>query len=284
MKLGTLLTSLAKKAGIDVTQKEFVDILATDVDIPDAIATKIDTGLMDLQAAKVHPDINKHIRAEAYNAIDKKISDILTEYGVEGADDILNEKNTFEKIPKLSAAIKAMEAKKATSKGAEKDVYEKQIGELNNQLKDLKKSLTDKETEFKNARENDLTEFETHKKLLGKNYDLPTELDADLKVQTADAAVKKELQKKGFKLVRDAESGLLKVVNKDNMPAYNEKNELIDADSFIDGALAQNKLLKVNDQSQGGGGNTPVVTINSNQGGKGNPAVVSEIDTQLKAM
>jgi hypothetical protein len=101
MKLGTLLTSLAKKSGVDTTQKEFIDLLAIDVDIPDAVANKIDQDLMGLNAAKVHPEIQKEyrrVKTEALNGVDTKITDILTELGITEADDVVNEKNSYEKI------------------------------------------------------------------------------------------------------------------------------------------------------------------------------------------
>jgi hypothetical protein len=50
---------------------------------------------------------------------------------------------------------------------------------------------------------------------------------------------------------RDSLLSLTKTVTKPTTTAM-KKFRLI---TFIDGALAQNKLLKVNDQGQGGGGN-----------------------------
>lgn len=291
MKFGTLLNSLAKKSGIDTAQKEFIDLLSTDIEIPDAIANGIDRGLMNLDAAKANADVRKAIRTEALNGVDSKVAELLEELGIEDKADIDGTKNSYDKISKLAHTVKALEAKKATSgKGADKDAYERQIAELNNQIKEVKTSLTAKEKEYQQAREDDLTNFEMHKKLVGKNYALPAEMDGDLKLNLVQSAVNKELSKKGFKLVRDAENGSLKLVNKEGVPAYNDKNEPLEIDSFIDGALAQNKLLKVNDQSQQqqqqGGGNTASHTT-GNGGQQQNPQyqqIVQQLDQQIAEM
>ena len=259
MKFGTLLTNLAKKSGVDTTQKEFIDLLAVDIEVPDAIAAGLEKGLMNLEAAKNHPDLRKAARAEALNGVDSRVAELLEEFQIEDADDITGEKNSFEKISKLTRKVKELEGKKAgASKNVDKVALEATIADLNKQIKTVKDSLTAKEKEFSETRESDLTNFDIHKRLLGRNYNLPTEMDADLKLTTAQSAVNKELAKKGFKIVRDAESGSLKIVNKEGAQAYSDKNEPLEVETFIDGALAQNKLLKVTDdqsQNNNGGGN-----------------------------
>lgn len=291
MKFGTLFNSLAKKAGIDTTQKEFVDLLATDIEIPDGIATAMEKGLLNIDAAKNHVDVRKAIRTEALNGVDSKVEEMLAELGFtdDDATDIKGEKNSYEKIAKLGRKIKELEEKKAkTSKPADKEAYEKQIADLNRDLKSVKDTFTAKEKEWQGLRENDLTTYEIQKLLLGKEYNLPKEMDAELKVSTAQSAINKSLAAKGFKIVRDAESGGLKIVNKEGLPAYSETNEPLQLPHFIDGALAQNKLLKVNDdQSQNNsGGNTGghSTTIPGGQGSGGNLNAVASIDSQMKEL
>jgi hypothetical protein len=287
MKFGTLLSDLAKKAGVDVTQKEFIDLLSTDIEIPDAIAEKINKSLMNLEAAKNNSEIRKAARAEALNGVDSKINELLEELGIEDNTEILEEKNSFEKIAKLTRTVKTLEEKKSkTSKTPEKEALEKQIADLNKEIKSTKDQFTAKEKEWQDARNGDLTTFEIQKKLLGKEYSLPKEMDADLKVTTAHSAINKALAAKGLKLVRN-EQGQLAIVDKDGNKAYSDNHEEIQVDSFIDGALAQNKLLKVNDQNQGsGGGNNGSGNqhIPSGGQGQGNQQAVVDIDNQMKEL
>jgi hypothetical protein len=282
MKFGTLLSNLAKKAGVDTNTQEFIALLSHDIDVPETIATTIDKSLMSLDAAKNNPDVRKAARAEALNGVDSKITELLEELGIEDAADITEEKNSFNKISLLTKKVQALEAKKAGSnKNADKEAIEKQIADLNKELKAAKDTLTAKEKEFQTTRDGDLTNFEIQKLLLGKEYSLPKEMDRDLVVGTAQQAINKALAAKGFNIVRDKESGSLKLLNKEGLAAYSDTNEPLELPSFIDGALAQNKLLKVNDQNQNGGGNNQHVEISGGGKGQGNAAIVTEIESQL---
>jgi len=115
-------------------------------------------------------------------------------------------------------------------------------------------------------------------------------MDSSLKVTTAQGAVNNELIKKGLVIKRN-EAGQLVITDKDGNPAYNDSHEKIsDTNSFIDGVLAQNKLLKINDANQQSNQNSnasnganfiPGNNPNQNQG---NAAIVAEMDAQLAGM
>jgi uncharacterized protein YfkK (UPF0435 family) len=282
MKFGTFLSALAKKVGIDTTQKEFMDLLAHDIEIPDGVVEPINKGLMTLEAAKTNPDIRKMLRSEALDGVDRKVKELLTEMGIEDAAEIEGEKNSYEKIALLARTVKTLEGKKAgASTNKDKEEIGKQITELNAKLKAANDSLITKEQEFKTTRDGDLTNFELQKILLRKEYSLPKEMDAELVISTAQAAINKDLSGKGFRIVRD-EAGQLKIVNKDGLQAHSDNHEPLQVPDFIDGALARNKLLKVTDQGGASGANGhSSTTIQSDGKGQGNPSIVSEIENQL---
>lgn len=283
MKFGTLLSNLAKKAGVDVAAPEFIALLSHDIEIPDAIADNLNKGLMDINAAKANTEVRKAIRTEALNGVDSKVTELLEELGIEEADDITGEKNSYEKVAKLTRKVKEMESKKAgTSNNKDKAEIEKQIAELNGKLKTANETLTKKEKEWEATRESDLTRFDLHRQLLGKESSLPKDLDDELKLSTLEGAVNKSLAAKGYKLVR-TEAGL-SIVDKDGNKAYSDKHEEIQASSFIDGALAQNKLLKVSDQSQGGGGNTQQQIQGGQQNNPYQQQRLQETNEELKAL
>lgn len=264
MKLAELIAKLAKKSGVDTNGEEFKKISIPDVEIPDEVATQLDQKLMNEAAAASNSAIRNKIKAEALNGIDALVDAIIEEDQLQGVDAVKNASTSYEKVKKLFGLQKDVHAQKLKDavkpgKGdVDKEVYERQLADLNGQLKTLKQTLSDKETEFKNTREADLTGFDIQKILMGKEYALPKEMDHDLKLQTANAAVQKQLQAKGLKIIR-TEQGTLAIVKTDGTPAYNESNEAIELNSFFDGALAQNKLLKVNDPADpNGGGKSPV--------------------------
>lgn len=283
MKVGQLIANLAKKLNLDTTSEEFKEVVGISIEIDDETATKIEKGLLTIDAAKAHKDVRKVIRAEVLNGVDATLAELVEELGVEVDDDFKNETNSFTKIGKLAKRIKDIESKKAANPEQKKEI-EKQIEKLNAELRDAKKALADKEAEFKLTRDNDLTNFELQKILLGKNYALPKEMDSDLKVQTALNAVNRELTKKGFKIAR-TEDGQLTVLTKEGLEAYNEKNEAVKLSDFIDSALAVNKLLAISDPNQQGGGNNGQHQQHyhsSNGGVQPNNAILAEIDAQLQ--
>lgn len=266
MKLKQLFEKLAKKAGIDITTEEYKGITIPDVDVPDETAAGMEKGLLNLEAAKVHADIRKLIRTETLNGVDKKVNDILEELGIESADDVKNEANSFEKIGKLTKLVQTAEAAKAKSTTkVDKDGYDAQIKQLNADIKAEKAArLADqqKHTSDMDAKEMDF-EFQTI--LTGKDYALPKEMGSKLKIFTAKNAVTEQLQAKGFKIIK-GENGSLAIVDKDGKPAYDSAtNEPIVLTNFIDGALAQNKLLKVNDPADPSQGNNHQQTLGNGQ-------------------
>lgn len=285
MKLKALFEKLAKKAGVDISTDEFKAIVIPDVDVPDDTAGGMEKGLLNLEAAKNHADIRKAIRTETLNGVDKKVADLLEELGIETADDVKNETNSFEKISKLTKLVQSTEAAKSKSNNKlDKDGYDQQIKDLNLAIKTLKEGAVAKETEFKTTREADLTNFELQSILMGKDFALPKEMGSKLKLSTAKAAVDEILQSKGFKIIR-SENGSLAIVDKEGKPAYNAAtNEPIELGNFIDGALAQNKLLKVNDPAAPAPGNNGHQPVTTGAGQQTPPANFQQGITQLDAM
>lgn len=285
MKLGSLLEKQFKKIGLDTTTDDLKAIIALDTEVPDDLANKLDKGLLTVEAAKSNSEVNKALRQSILGVADSKMDELIAELGLVPGDDFVADKNTYDKISKLTKlALDAGKESNASKDKGTADEWAKKEADYNKQIKDLKDLMKNKETEFATARENDLTTFELKTILSGKEYIFPKEMDSHLKISTALGAVNTELQRKGFSIKRD-QTGNLIVVNKDGQPAYSDTNEAIKPDTFIDGALAQNKLLKINDPNQKpiipGSSGVPIIPGAGNQG---NAAVVAEIAAELQAM
>jgi hypothetical protein len=280
-KIGTLIEKLFKKAGIDTSNEELKPLFELDTEVADEIVGKVDKSLMTAEAAKNNPEVNKILRQKILAPADAIMDDLIAELGLQPGDDFMAEKNTYEKIAKLTK-LASEAGKKATGANNKQtaDEFAQKEAAYNKTIKELKDAALAKETEFKTSRENDLTSFELQKILLGKDYVFPKEMDPNLKVTTALGAVQNELTKKGFSVKRN-EAGQLVIVNKEGQPAYSDTNEAIEPNTFIDGALAQNKLLKINDanQQQSAASNgTQTIPSNTPQG---NSSIVAEIEAQL---
>lgn len=79
---------------------------------------------------------------------------------------------------------------------------------------------------------------------------------------------------------------MVKLVKADGTDPYNDKNTLLELPSFIDGALAENGLLKNSDPSQGnqnGSHNSLVFQGSSANEPVLNTGYLKELDTQIAA-
>ncbi len=284
-KIGSLIEKLLKKAGIDTSTEELKPLFALDAEIADDTVSKVDKSLLTLDAAKNNSEIIKAIKATTLSGADSKLDELIAELGLQPSEDFLSNKNTYEKIAIVTKL--ANEAGKKAGGSTNKqtaDDFTKKEAEYNRQLKDLKDSLVAKETEFKNTRTNDLTDFDLTKKVLAKLGDLnfPKELDNDIKISATISAIKAELTKNGLTYKLD-DTGKPILLDKDGRPAFNPKdNVAYEPNTFIDGALAQNKLLKINDatQQQTTASNGTVVTPNATS----NQKIVAELEAQLANM
>lgn len=295
-KIGEIIARQFKKLGIDPTD-EVKALLELDTEVSDDIASKLDKGLLSVDAAKQHPELKTHFRAALLGSADSRMDDLIKELGITVNEEFANEKNTYERIPLLVKAALDHGKKVAETDGKlnvgellkkERDAFAQKEADLNRKLAELTKTLTDKETEFTSSRQNDLTNFELQKLLLNKNYVFPKEMDPNLKVTTALGAINTELKKSGLQ-IKLAETGVLEIVDKEGKPAFTDKYEPIkDVNSYIDGVLTQNKLLQINDpnqqqqqQQQGSGGSGgPIIPA----GAKGNQQIMNEIDAQMKEL
>lgn len=292
-KLGKILETQFKKLGIEITD-EVKDLIALENEVPDETAVKIDRGLITIESAKTNPDVIKVLKQSTLAGIDAKIDDIIKEMGVTVDEDFANEKNSYEKVAKLSKILHEAGKKKGEGNSKEglseavkkeREEWVKQQGELQGKLKDITELLAAKETAFTTTRESDLTSFELQKILLGKDYVFPKDMDSSLKVQTALGALNKDLANRGLVIKRN-EAGSLVITDSKGEKAYNEKHEPIDnPNHYIDSVLSSNKLLNVNDpNAQSDNQRSPGNGNLNGGGGNKNAAVLNEIDAQMQSL
>lgn len=284
MKTGDFLNKLATKSGIDKADKALIDLLSksefANMEIPDELANKIDSSLMDLEAAKANPEIRKIIKGETLNGADSMITKLITELGFtdDEVSDVIADKNTFTKIEKLVKKTSELATKKAGAKPADKEAIQKQLDDLNGQIRTAKEAHTNEVKSIKATHETELTNFELINMISDKKLALPAEMPAKVKNDIVLNAIKSELAAKGLQIVN--ENGIRSVKKADGTDAYDEGNRKIALTGLIDGVLAQNKLLAVTTEPVTppvvppipGGPTTPII----NQG------ALSAIDQAIK--
>lgn len=255
MKLGDLIKSLATKAGINVSElatknPEFAGLLAMAAEVPDDVATPIETQLLTLDSAKNNGALKQHFFAQSLDGVDAVLEKIAKKRAL--PDDAWNtlkgEKNTMKRLEMLDdKIIELRDAKDNATSKTEKGQLQQQIDALQRELREAKEAhtaeLTNRDTEFA-GRE---TKLIVKALLAGKNFankDLPMEVN----LITAQTLIDAALAKEGLQMVN--KSGDIRILKQDGSDYYDQKHNKVDATSFFDGVLSSNKMLAVSDQSK----------------------------------
>lgn len=280
MKLKDFTINALKIAGVtDAELTEIVNAPNTDeVVLNDDLIKKFNTGILTLDSAKANPNLKSHFNAQVYNGIDALVSRIVEENEIDSLSkfDIDSEKSTPKKIELLTKALK----KSANGKNpANAD----EIKALNDQLLKLKNeselALKNKENEF----ENTLIQMQRTQYLSSKEYaNIPNE-QKEIGIKIANEFINTALTQKGAILVRD--NGVLKLKSaKDPSLDYYENNKAVSYNEFADGVLAQNNLLKVQNQTTPAQQGATHTTKTTPAGTEVNTTVIERNKAQLEAM
>lgn len=279
------LKELAIKAGVKIDDEAIKPLLGApelaNINIPDALITGIDNGLLSIDAAKNnHSVIKGHYFSQAYDGLDKELTRFIEENKLpdEIKNEILAEKSSTKRAVLLAAKIRELEEKKASSGKGEKDSLQQQINELNNQLRAEK----DKEAGIRAEYEKKLKDKDMSyalRNILGGYKTIYDELDGEVKDITLKAIINKSLNADAAEFTVD-ESGQLALRKKDGSNFFGEDNRLLTPKSYLDKIMSRDKILKVSDQNQNqqnGNGNGAKNHVNNNgnqqrqnQNGNGN--------------
>lgn len=265
--LGQLLNHLASKAGVSADDQNLKNLLSNSelskITLHSDLVSAIDNNLLSITAATDnHPEIKKVYNAQALNAFDKRMEEVMSDAGLddEEIEELKGVKSSYKRFEQLTAKLK--EKKKEASAPADKSALQKQIDDLLEKAKssdaEHQKALEKEVEKFKREK----TGFELYKILNGKKtvYDtLPPKAKEAAIRQLIDAA----LQDKDAVLdFDDTENFIIRKSDGSNLVGANHTK--YDPSSFIDEVLAQNKVLVV-------------TTTQQNQPTKDNPATPTTV-------
>jgi len=261
MKIGDFLNTFAVNSGTPKDDAGLLSLLQNkelaSIDIPDSIASKINSNYFTLDSAKNNPTLKSHFFAQALNGVDSELNKIMTDLQLEDTvkQELLSEQSTHKRTSQLIKKVAELEKSKASKAPGEKAELDRQIADLNGQIATLKSSTIAK-SEYDallNKHESELTNIKLNSILSDYNYSLPKEMAQELKLSTAKIALENSLKEKGVKIVR--ENGELKLKTSTDTDYYVD-NKPVTIKDFADSVLAQNKLLVVS-----GNNNTPATPI-----------------------
>ena len=255
MQFGTFIKDLAERAGVDTTDKSFVDLLAINATVPDGIGERITQNLFNIDAAKQNSTLKGYFHAQALSVPDKAIEEVLEEMQFDDATraEFKNEKSTPAKVKKLAQTIAAKNKaliEELEKKSGSKDSNER-IQKLSEEIKNLNQSLLDKDAQWQTKlteaekREQDKAQnFAKRMILANKNY-ADDKREKELNVEFADLVLQKELAAKKAVAIFNSD-GTFKLVQAENPDLeYMENHKPISFGDFVDRSLANHNLLKV---------------------------------------
>lgn len=280
--IGQLIQHLATKAGIDAADPNLVNVLSnaelSKVPVHSDLVTGIDNSLLSIsQATDNHPDIKKKYHAQAMNAFDKKMEEVMAASGLseEKIDELKGEKSTYKRFELLSAALKeAGTVKKDGQTAEEKSALQKQVDDLLEASKKAKKDFDSSLSAEKEARRTDRIRYEL-KSMLGGIKTVFDDLPGGAKEAALDSIINKALQdKKASFDFDDTDTFILKGEGDTSVVGANSTKYT--PKTFIDEVLAQNKVLKVSDPKHD--------TTTTQQGSNGTQQRTITVDAGTKAV
>lgn len=259
--IGQLIQHLASKAGIQVDDKNLVNILSnadlTKIPIHSDLVKLLDENLLSIEAATDnHPTIGTKYKAQALNAIDKTMQRVMDELELDEdtKQELLGVQSSYKRLETLGTKLKDLVAQKQAAAGkgkdATSDALQKQIDELQLKLKTANDSLVSKENEFAQKLTGTKIDFALQKVLATKKTVFDT-LTPDVRQTSLMTVINNALQEKDAELKYD-ENGKLQILKKDGSKLYGANHTLIQLDELIDSTLAQNKILVVAEPPKGG--------------------------------
>lgn len=296
-QFGNLLKSLATKAGIKAEDDTLKKILAfadvSTLEVPDEFNQALEGNLLTVDSAAANTTVRGKLFAEALNGVDSELEKFLPDFEFDDnfKGEWKNNKNTNDKIRKLNAQLKVnIDKVKEAAKTGHKDANaEAQITALKNQIAQVNQAAEQMKTlhttELENLKAQNLADRKTfllQSKLAGKP--LPKNgLAPEINILTAKTLIDQDIAKNNLVIGFDANGNPTLKQRKDGAEIdYFVDNKPVNFDSFLDGVLAQNKFVQVNDQQgqqNGSGNNIQQHQITSNA--PSNSTIASGIDAQL---
>lgn len=282
--LGTLLNHAFTVSGVKSDNADLVAILTnpelSKINVPDEIVTAIEQNLFSEQSAKAK--FFSQWKAEDLNGFDAHALRMaeaakFTPEEIEELKGIKGSSKKFERYTEILSAKKLEEAK-AQYSGKDAD-RQKLIDDMNA----LKLAQAEKEKAYQKqledlaaANEVQITTLQARTFLsqYADRFNLPKEMDADMKIDFAMQAIQKEAATKGISFKRNGNN--LEVVDA-NGAKYFENSIEQSYKHIVESTLSRNNLLKTiqEPERKQPDGKTP------GAGAKGNQSFLSDLDQKI---
>jgi len=280
MNIKEFLINQAKRAGVADDPEFNLMISASvlnDIQVPEAVSTKFNTNLMDMDLAKTSLDLKKHFISNYMMGYDEEIVKMAKEYGLDGnaVEELRVTKNSGDKIKLALKKMKELEekAKNATNSNQSEE-FLKKMAEAQAKYDDLvTKAEADKHL-IEQRYVSKMKQLWEQTQLNGIQWN--DQIPEAARIPAYSAVLEKKLAQLDGQIIYDAERNNARLVNaKDpTLPLVHNGREFSYSDlSAL--VLQENKLLK--EQGQGGSSpsaftaGTPTIPTVPQQASQGTP-------------
>lgn len=247
------LKTLLTKSGANLDDENIKAALGglnAEFELPDALTTAIDNGLLSVASAKNnHPEIKKHYFAQAYNGLDNELESLMEAEKLpdEIRQLIKQEQSSTKKAILLTNKIKDLTLQKANAGKTDKDELNRQIAELQGQLRDIKANEQKLRAEHEGQLRSVKMSYALNNNLSGYKtvYD---DMPADRKSKILKVIIEDNLAAQNAEFTIN-DNGELVLQTKDGNTLFGKDHNPMTPKMFLDQVLANEKALKVTENS-----------------------------------
>jgi hypothetical protein len=252
--ISTLISTLLKRASIDLTDPKYLDLVNITGQIGDEAYTEVEGAinrLMTLEEARYHNDLRKHFRQNALDPIDKELERWFEDMGVADEDkgEVLADKNTYTKLRRALEKTQELEHKKAGKQSTdEKQKTTEELNAAKKQVDELKAQFEARAAELEQRTEQRIADYALQTKLSSLNY-------ANDKISKAEAVMgfrpllDHELKTRGAKYILNKETNDLDLVQADTGAPLLEGGRPLAFSDFVSSLAAAKRVLKINNDA-----------------------------------
>ena len=252
--ISTLISTLLKRANIDLTDPKYLDLVNITGQIGDEAYTEVEGAinkLMTLEEARYHNDLRKHFRQNALDPIDKELERWFEDMGVADEDkgEVLADKNTYTKLRRALEKTQELEHKKAGAQTSDdKRRTTEELAAAQKKVEELKASFELKAAELESRTEQRIADYALQTKLSSLNY-------ANDKISKAEAVMgfrpllDNELKSRGAKYILNKETNDLDLVQAESGAPLLEGGRPLAFSDFVSSLAAAKRVLKINNDA-----------------------------------
>lgn len=252
--ISTLLATHFQRAGLDLSDPKFIDLLNLSGQIGEGAYLDADHALgrlLTFDEARSHQELRRHFRQNSLDPIDKEVERWFEDIGAEPGEvaEVLADRNTYTKLRKALEKTQQLESRKAAGRSVDENHRLQQaLADALQALQQQKEEAALDRDRLQLDAENRLADFAVHTKLLSLNY-------ANENMSRAEAAagfrplLERALKERGAHYRLNTETRDLELVDTTTGQPLTEGQAPLPFSDFVAGLAAEKRVLKTNDAS-----------------------------------